>query len=584
MLYRTNNIQIDTLNYQLSENGKTIDIEPQAFDLIAYLITHRERLVTRQEIFDNLWSGRIVTDDSLSSLIKKARKLLGDDGKKQNIIKTIHGRGYQFIADIEEIDAQHQPVESSTIDLNSKVNKSIAVLAFTDFSPKQDQQYFSDGISEELINLLAKVSELRVISRTSSFSFKTKTNTAEEIGKLLNVTHLLEGSIRKSGNNIRITTQLIRVSDESHLWSETFNETMDDIFRIQDEIANVVIQKLKILLQVDSTKTTKVNPDAYILYLKAKYFTHQHNPESNHQAETIIKESISVDPEYAPSWLLLSTAIRRDTVNFFAKPYDEGLQQAKKAAYKAIEIDNQYASAFSSLALLNMECWEFNNANNNMEKALLLDSESSAVLNSVSIVTAMSGKLADANNYLKKAITLDPLNYRIHLNLGINHLILHQLDEAADAIKKYDLYYPDSIIHRSILAWVLIEQGKLEEALEVANKEPHEFWRLYALNGVIFASGKHDEANLLFKQFLDKFGDTNPTDIADLYAFRKEKDEAFKWLNIAYDRRDPQIVGAANYYTFRYLWSDPRWDLFLKKLQLPKDHILVTQKNTHPSH
>ncbi|MCK4711077.1 MAG: winged helix-turn-helix domain-containing protein, partial [Gammaproteobacteria bacterium] len=204
------NIEVDTLNFHLSESGDPVSVEPQVFDLIVYLMTNRDRLVTRQEIFDKLWSGRIVSDTSLSNHIKSARKALGDDGQKQQVIKTVHGRGYQFIAHIEEVIEDKSSEKSDATkkpetEQSSDTDNSIAVLAFSDLSPEHDQEYFSDGLSEELINLLAKIPELRVISRTSSFSFKGTKTTTEEIGNQLNVTHILEGSVRKAGNRLRIT-------------------------------------------------------------------------------------------------------------------------------------------------------------------------------------------------------------------------------------------------------------------------------------------------------------------------------------------------------------------------------------------
>ena len=578
MHYRVGSIDVDTLNYHLSENGNPVAVEPQVFDLIVYLITNRERLVTRQEIFDNIWQGRIVSDTSLSNHIKSARKALGDDGKRQLVIKTIHGRGYQFIADTEEVIEKTETLKKPEIVPSSDADKSIAVLAFSDLSPEQDQEYFSDGLSEELINLLTKISELRVISRTSSFSFKSKNTSTEEIGNQLNVTHILEGSVRKAGDRLRITTQLIKVSDESHLWSETFDETMGDVFRIQDDIAQAVIKQLKTTLLGAEDTSTDVNSDAYTLFLKAKYFYHDNTPETTDKAEKLVNESIAIDPHYSPSWELLSSILLTDTVNFFSKPYKEGLEQAKSAVEKSIELDPEFARSYATLARINLSHWESDTANYNINKALLLDNTNTHVLNAASIVSLHSGKMDDAIAFLQRAIKLDPLEGVHYFNLAIHQLSIGKLDEATDAIKQYEFLEPDTANQHAIMAWIMIAQGKYELALEETEKEPYEFFKLFVKNVVLFCLGEKIESERLLAQFIEQYGDIVPTYVALVYSARMENDRAFEWLETAFQQQDPDLPAGISYYFFRYIWSDPRWDAFLGKLGLPEGHWLMDRE------
>ena len=579
MIYRLGDIEVDTSNFRLSENGSTIAVEPQVFDLIVYLIANRDRLVTREELFDNLWTGRVVSDTSLSNHIKSARKALGDDGKKQLVIKTIHGRGYQFIANTHEVIENTETLKTKEIALSNPAEKSIAVLAFADLSPEQDQEYFSDGLSEELINLLAKVPELRVISRSSSFSFKGKNKTAEEMGKLLNVTHILEGSVRKAGNHLRITTQLIQVSDESHLWSETFNEELDDVFRIQDDIAQAVIKQLRLTLLGDLTKTKVVDPDAYTLFLEAKYLNQQHTRESNLKAEKIINESIAIDPNYAPAWELLGTIIFAAATTYVREPLREGLGRTTEAINKAIELDPEYAPAYASLAMLNIGDLEFENANSNTKKALMLDGGNSEVLSIAANVASHSGRMSEALDLLDQAIKLDPLRYVLYLNLGIQYIMMNQLDEAAAAIKKFNYYQPEAAIQHYALTNLLIRQGRIDEALIEAEKEPDAFWRLLAKNLATFAAGKQEEADALLTRFIDEYGDEAEPNVAHLFAARNEPDQAFEWLDIAFQKHDPSITEVINYPDLSNLWNEPRWDKFLVKLRLPKDHWLIDVNN-----
>lgn len=580
MRYRVGSVDVDTDSYRLSENGEPVAVEPKVFDLIIYLLRNRDRLVTRQELFDTIWQGRVVTDTSLSNHIKSARKALGDDGKCQRVIKTIHGRGYQFIADMEELaEKAMSAVRKPESVLGSPAEKSIAVLAFSDLSPERDQEYFSDGLSEELINLLAKIPDLRVISRTSSFSFKNRNASTEEIGRQLNVTHILEGSVRKAGERLRITTQLINVFDESHLWSETFDETMDDVFRIQDEIAQAVIKQLKITLLGAADKNIDVDSDAYTLFLRAKYHYHDNTPETTDKAEELVNESLAVDPCYAPSWELLSSILLRDTVNFFTRPYKEGLQQARSAVDKSIELDPEFARSYATLARINLSCWEADTARYNINKALQLDDTNTHVLNTAYIVALHSGKMDDALAHLQRAIKLDPLEGVLYFNLALHLLTVDRLDEAIDAMNRYEFLEPDTANQHGLMAWIMTAQGKYESALAEAGKEPYEFFRLFVKNVILFRLREKTEADRLLAQLIEQYGERVPTYIALVYAARMENDRAFEWLETALQQRDPDLPAGISYYFFRNIWKDPRWAAFLDKLGLPEGHWLTDKES-----
>ena len=453
--------------------------------------------------------------------------------------------------------------------------KSIAVLAFTDMSPEQNQEYFSDGISEELLNLLAKIPELRVISRTSSFSYKDKNETLETIGKELDVSHILEGSVRKSGNIVRITAQLIKVADGSHLWSETYDRDMEDVFKIQDEIAAVVIEQLKIKLLGDLAKTTEVNPEAYSLYLQANYFYQQDSDEEIIKAEDAIRQSIAIDSIYAPSWNLLSRIIRQSAFNLSQLPFKKGLELAEAAAKKAIEIDNTYAPAYSTLSILNLTELNFELARDNISKALMLDSGNARIIGAAALNAGYSGRIKEALELYHQALKLDPLVYRYYLNSGIGYYWLNRLDDAYDAVQKYMFYRPNAAIHHSVNSKILIWQGKYEEALKEAEKESNEFFNLYARNFAMFALGRHMEADNLLIQTIETYGNSHWSNIAEIYAFRREIDNAFKWLDIAFEQSDNNLIEAINEPTLSNLHNDPRWNVLLEKMKLPKDHWLL---------
>ncbi len=344
MIYTFNNYQIDPINFSIKYNNEVVAVEPRVFDLIIYIIENKSQVVSREELFDKVWNTRNVSDATLSNHIKIARTVLGDDAQTQQVIKTIHGRGYQFVAEIKLLPANPNSNDKSRSNKTRKIfsyialliiialltviivqtpfskqsideahhNKSIAVLAFLDMSPLKNHEYFSDGISEEILNKLAQIPELRVISRTSSFYFKGKSTTPKSIGEQLNVAYILEGSVRKYKDKLRITVQLIDSETSIHLWSETYDKTMDNVLQIQDEIAHVVSEKLKLSI-LPQSKTTKVNSVAYTLFLQARHLTQSGTLKDLIKSELTVKKSIALDPSYAPSWHLLGFIVFRAT-------------------------------------------------------------------------------------------------------------------------------------------------------------------------------------------------------------------------------------------------------------------------------
>lgn len=262
-----------------------------------------------------------------------------------------------------------ETAETQEAVVESAPEKSIAVLAFTDMSPEKDQEYFSDGISEEILNLLTKISDLKVISRTSSFSYKGKNINIKQIGKELNVSHILEGSIRKSGNTFRITAQLIDVATEAHIWSETYDRKIEDIFKVQDEIATRVTQQLKLSLTDTALISSPADTDAYNLYLQARQEDLLSTAENTINAIQLAKESVAIDSTYAPTWAMLSILYYTASYSFIITPMENARKEGIAAAKKAIALDPNYIRGYTSLALWEHASWNFKAANQMLEKA-----------------------------------------------------------------------------------------------------------------------------------------------------------------------------------------------------------------------
>ncbi len=449
-------------------------------------------------------------------------------------------------------------------------DKSIAVMAFADMSPKQDHEYFSDGISEELLNLLAKIPELKVISRTSSFSYKGKDAKATEIGNELKVSHILEGSIRKAGNMIRVTAQLINTRDGAHEWSHTYDRELDSIFKIQDEIAAEVSKELELSLLGKPLKSKEVNTEAYTLFLQANHLTKLTTKEAYIEAESKIKESIAIDSTYAPAWACLAEIYNTGTYNFSIREPKVGIPMGLNAINKALELDPDSGYSYATLSSLQELNWDFEEAAKNMSKALELIPNDGIIIGTAALHTF--GDLEKTVALLKKALEVDPLVYGNYFNLGHAYYRMNRLVEAENAFKSFELYYPNWQIFHYMMAKVRLAQGRTVEAIAEIEQEKHEFFSLYGRNFIEYALGNTTNADALFAEFLEKYGETDPANVADLYAFRGEYDLSFEWLNKALTAKDPVLLEALTYPSFKVMHKDLRWGKLIKSMGLPKDH------------
>lgn len=459
------------------------------------------------------------------------------------------------------------PIEKKGI-VKGTDDKSIAVLAFADMSQSKDQEYFSDGISEEILNLLAKIPDLKVISRTSSFSFKDKDATVAEIGKALNVSHILEGSVRKSGNTLRITAQLINVENGVHLWSETYDKEMEDIFKIQDEIATAVSRELQATLLGNSIASKTVNPDAYDLYLRAKY--EDRTAEGNSRAEGLLKQSIAIDSTYVPAWTLLSL-MQLGAANFGTRSILEAHKLATRSAKKAIAVAPNDAWGYLRLAEIQFQKWEFEKAVSNAKKAMQLEPGNIKIKLFLAYINFAS--VEEKITLQKKLIALDPLMYRNYFKLGLCLYWDGRLEEAEAALRTYELHFPNSASLNYCISRVLLAQGKKEEALKEVEKEPGALWRLYGKNFVFYALGRHKEADSLLAEMKEGVAKYDAAaNIAVVYAFRGDVEHAFLFLHKALEEKSPTLLTAVYYPAFKILYKDPRWNELINKMGLPKGH------------
>jgi TolB-like protein/Flp pilus assembly protein TadD len=456
--------------------------------------------------------------------------------------------------------------------------KSVAVLPFADMSEKKDQEYFADGTAEEILDLLAKVPGLHVPARTSSFYFKGKSEDIPTIARRLLVAHVLEGSVRKSGNRVRITIQLVRADNGYHLWSETYDRQLDDIFKVQDEIAGEVVKALKISLGANEVPRAVAtnNPEAHALLLQAEYFLNRGTSDDLSRAIEYFQKTIRLDPDSAPAWTGLSLALTNVWENGWL-PHDRTFQQqraqALQAAERAIAIDPKLGAAHQALAEVRYWFdWDWAGVDAELEKARALDPASTYALTDAGTLASLRGHLNDALQLLEQATEKDPLNPDAYVYRAEIYYAMGQFTEALAAARKAVELAPTASRSHTALAQMLLAVGQPDAALAEAEKESDPAYRVYARARTYILIGRRADADAALAEVEKTFAADWAYEIAALHALRGEPDQAFRWLDRAYQQRNAGLIGtpSVNIDTdMRNLHSDPRWKAFLHKMKLP---------------
>jgi TolB-like protein len=452
--------------------------------------------------------------------------------------------------------------------------KSIAVLPFADMSEKKDQEYMSDGIAEELLNLLSQVPELKVIARTSSFAFKGEKIEIAEIAKKLNVAHVVEGSVRKSGNKLRITVQLIRAADSTHLWSETYDRPLNDIFAVQDEIAGAIVQALQIRLaggDLSRQKGGTQNLEAYQLYLRGISAQNQNTQSSRDTAGEYLEQAIKLDPNYGRAWLGLAANVNLKTDNGVLDP-NVGYPRVRQLAQHAMQLSPALAAEVHSwLQYVHMVWdWDWDAAEAEGRRALAIDPTNPSVLTGAGMLARTLGRWDESERYLLAALVRDPLDPYTVWNLGNTYYRAGRFAESESTYRKLLELAPDFGWTRPYLGKTLLAQGKPEAALAMVQQVVDEGWRLLFLPVVLQEAGRQAEADEALKAQIVQWADTGAFYVAQTYAYRGDHDLALEWLERAYRQKDAYLVEITGDPMFKNLADDPRYKAFLRKMKLPE--------------
>ena len=452
-------------------------------------------------------------------------------------------------------------------------DKSIAVLPFVDMSEKHDQEYFSDGLSEELIDHLAHNPGLKVIARTSSFAFKGKNEDMRTIAAALGVAHLLEGSVRKAGSAMRITAQLIRASDGVHLWSQTYDRRLTDVFKVQDEIAATVAGALNATLQAGAVATAPgarpVNAEAHNLYLQGRFFAGRATVADVRTAMDYYQQALKLEPDYAAAWAALASAYAWDA-QFGNSAVAETSAHASAAAREALKFDPRMPEGHNVLALL-ASSYDFDwpVARSELQLALSADPHNPTTLEFSAMLAFVFGERDRAMELLQEALTVDPLRASSRMILGSIYINSGRYDDALAMLRAAERINPQQVKVHYLLGLATLAQGHAEAAGPLFEAESAPWYRLTGRAILADAQGRRADADAALAELRSRYADTAAAQIAEVYGHRRDVAAAVDWLERAYRERDTGVRWINVNTMYAPLHGDPRFKALVARLKLP---------------
>ncbi len=554
-------------------DGKPVSLTPKAYDTLAYLVEHAGSVVNKDELMRAIWPDTAVEENNLTQNISLLRRALGEERGGHRYIATVPGRGYQFIAPVSIA-----PVKPAGAGPGAKA--SIAVLPFVNVTADPDYDYFGDGLAEEILNALSKLGGVRVVARTSAFSFKGKQADVREIAERLGVNLVLEGSVRKSGNRLRITSQLVSAADGCHLWSERYDREIDlhNLFDVQDEITLAVVDALKMkLAQAERSAVLKhstENIQAHELCLKGRFHVFRMTRSGIEAGISYFEKALEADPSYALAQVGLAHAYRMFGLTLEMPTHEVG-PKSKAAALKAIQLDDTLGEAHAVLAfsVLWYE-WAWDTSRQHFERALELDPNNAYTHWMYAHLWSNLGRHAEALAGIARARELDPLSGLIHAMEGQFLLHAGQTDDAIHRLREALELDSKSRVAHLFTANAYIEEGRLHEAVEEASAarslSPS---NINALTVEAYANaklGRPDQARGALEHCLQLLNHryVSPYCIGVICNGLDQPAEALTWLERAFDERDPWMAFLKVEPKWRNLRDNPRFVRLLNRLKL----------------
>jgi TolB-like protein/DNA-binding winged helix-turn-helix (wHTH) protein/cytochrome c-type biogenesis protein CcmH/NrfG len=628
-LYRFGQFALDSRKRTLARADSPVSLTPKAFDVLLFLLQNPNRLVTKEELLQAVWGDTFVEEGNLTQYISHLRKALGEHSEDARLIVTIARKGYQFTGDVAVAEAADTPkqiavqapvtessraytrpaLEFQTKGATPKTSKHwqkaaivsalvlillvvgymswrhfrpigppgsekimLAVLPFANLTGDPNKEYLADGLTEEMISQLARLNpeRLGVIARTSVMGYKNKDTRLDQIGRDLSVQYVLENSVRTNGNQIRLTAQLIQVKDQTHLWSHDYDYLAKDVLVVQDDVAKAVVREIQLRLtsqqQAELTQTHSVNPEAFDAYLQGRYFSQRGNAD---MAATYYERATQLDPSYARAWVGLSKARYDQADTAGSLPTEEGYRLAREAVDRALALDPNLAEAHIQIGFIKRVVdFDWVGESESIQRAIALEPGNPESLRTAAVSAALFGHFDEALELARRAIELDPLNAGSRYRLGWVEYQMGALDEAVADLKRSLELSPDAP-GRGLLSEIYVLQGRPQDALAEIERGRVTFFRLQRYAIAYHALGREKESDTALSELIKKYDKVAAFQIAEVYAFRNQSDEAFEWLDRAYAQRDGGVLQTKVDPLLKNLHSDPRYTAFLKKLNLP---------------
>ena len=558
--------ELDSRTSELRKQGTKVKLQEQPFRILQILLQSPGEIVSREELQQKIWPSDTFVDfdHGINNAVKRLREALGDTAETPRYVETMPRRGYRFIGKIE---------------CEAPRMRSLAVLPLENLSHDPQQEYFAEGLTEALITTLAKIGELRVISRTSAMLYKGVRKPLREIARELEVDAIVEGTVLRAGQRVRITAQLIDAANETHLWAESYERHLRDVLHLQAEVAEAIAKQVRVKLtpqeRAHLAQTQPVNPEAYEAYLKGRYHWLRRNSEELPKAVQYFEQAIAMDPTYARAYAGLADSLSGLGVYFVAP--DQGCGKAKTLALRALEMDPGLAEAHASLAWATMWYdYDFVTAEREFERSIELSRRYATAHMWYGFCLGMMGCYEESYTEFKRAIRLDPHDAYTYVAFGFACYCARRYDQAIEQfVKSLDL--DSSIAQAHIgLGWVYIRKAMLEAAIAEAQRavelSPRTTLFLGSLGEAYAAAGHRDKAYEILNQLedLSKLRYVTPYVVGRIYTALDEKGKALGWLETGHREHAAIRVLLKTDPAFDRLHSDPRFQDLLCSMNFPQ--------------
>jgi TolB-like protein/Flp pilus assembly protein TadD len=576
-IYRFGEFGLNAAERQVLRGAVEVRLRPKAFETLLCLVQRHGHVVRKDELLDQVWGGTHVSEAVLTHCIAEVRRALEDDARRPRYVKTVSLAGYKFIAEVVVVGSRTRAAERSPA-AGGAPPSAIAVLSFANLSGDPENEYFCDGLSEDLINGLSKVRGLRVVARSSSFSFKGRDIDAREIGRLLNVGSIVEGSVRKAGDRLRISAQLVDANEGYHVWSEQYDRRLEDVFAVQDEISLAILSRVTGAVRGEASpplaKRSTPNMDAYRLYLKGRGFWHRRFNGCLQMAMACFQRAIEKDPTFALAYTGLADSYSTLGIWAFARPATV-FPQAAALARQALEIDPTLAEAHASQGLIKtFHDWDWNAAGMELSRAVDLNPGCALIRLWNGHFFSIVGRWDEAIAEVQQAQDLDPLSPIVVANVGWTFSLARQQDRAIEELRKVLAMDPGNGIAHFYLGYAYAENRRYADALESFRTAIEATggmpWAAEFIGWVHALMGDHGAARAILheSQARMKTSYIPSSAIALIYLGLGDDAAVFDWLAKSVDERDPLMPWMKSVPCFDRLRSDPRFRALLRRIGL----------------